>query len=72
MAMKIGALPYGQWTGCHSTPIDADAPPYGDRELTDKSNRLSYPFSVLLNRRGERFIDEARTSSSTPTPRRAA
>ena len=27
MALEIGALPHGQWTGCHSTAIDADAPP---------------------------------------------
>jgi tricarballylate dehydrogenase len=58
MAIDIGALPYGQWTGCHSTPIDANAPPYGDRQLTDKTNRLSYPFGVLVNARGRRFFDE--------------
>ena len=58
MAIEAGALPYGQWTGCHSTPIDAEAPPYGDRKLTDKTNRLSYPYGVLLNRRGARFFDE--------------
>jgi tricarballylate dehydrogenase len=58
MAIDIGALPYGQWTGCHSTPIDAGAPAYGDRKLTDKTNRLSYPFGVLVNARGRRFFDE--------------
>ena len=58
MAIDAGALPYGQWTGCHSTPIDAEAPPYGDRKLTDKTNRLSYPYGVLVNRRGLRFFDE--------------
>ncbi|MBI4610527.1 MAG: FAD-dependent tricarballylate dehydrogenase TcuA [Candidatus Rokubacteria bacterium] len=58
MALDIGALPHGQWTGCHSTPIDAGAPPYGDRALTDKTNRLSYPFGVLVNVRGQRFVDE--------------
>src|SRR2546427_5977063 len=58
MAMALGALPHGQWTGCHSTPIDADAPPFGDRKLTDKTNRLSYPFGVLVNTRGRRFFDE--------------
>jgi len=58
MAIDVGALPYGQWTGCHSTPIDAGAPPYGDRKLTDKTNRLSYPFGVLVNTRGRRFFDE--------------
>ena len=58
MAIEIGALPHGQWTGCHSTPIDADAPPHGDRKLTDKTNRLSYPYGVLVNARGRRFFDE--------------
>ena len=58
MAMDLGALPHGQWTGCHSTPIDAEAPPHGDRKLTDKTNRLSYPFGVLVNAQGRRFFDE--------------
>jgi tricarballylate dehydrogenase len=58
MALELGALAHGQWTGCHATPIDADAPPYGDRKLTDKTNRLSYPYGVLVNARGARFVDE--------------
>jgi len=58
MAIEIGALPHGQWTGCHSTPIDAGAPPHGDRKLTDKTNRLSYPYGVLVNAPGRRFFDE--------------
>jgi tricarballylate dehydrogenase len=58
MAFEAHALPHGQFTGCHSTPIDADAPPYGDRKLTDKTNRLSYPYGVMLNREGRRFADE--------------
>jgi len=58
MAMEIGAMPWGQWSGCHATPIDAGAPPYGDRELTDKTNRLSYVYGVMLNRLGLRFVDE--------------
>jgi tricarballylate dehydrogenase len=58
MALEIGALPHGQWTGCHSTPIDADSPPHGDRKLTDKTNRLSYPWGVMVNLEGKRFVDE--------------
>jgi len=58
MAIDLGALAHGQWTACHSTPIDADAPPFGDRKLTDKSNRLSYPLGVMINRTGKRFADE--------------
>ena len=58
IALEIGALPCGQWTGCHSTPIDAQAPAHGDRTLTDKTNRLSYPFGVLVDVHGRRFFDE--------------
>jgi tricarballylate dehydrogenase len=58
MAIEIGALPWGQWAGCHATPIDAEAPAFGDRQLTDKTNRLSYLYGVMINRLGERFVDE--------------
>jgi tricarballylate dehydrogenase len=30
----------------------------GDLHLTDKTNRLSYPYSVMVNAEGRRFIDE--------------
>ncbi len=62
-ALSIGAQSYGEWAGCHATPIDADAPIYGDLRLTDKTNRLSYPFSVMVNLDGERFVDEGEDSN---------
>jgi tricarballylate dehydrogenase len=58
MALAAGALPWGQWSGCHATPINADAPNFGQRDLTDKTNRLSYPYGVMINRLGLRFCDE--------------
>jgi tricarballylate dehydrogenase len=58
MALAIGAMPWGQWSGCHATPINAAAPAFGDRKLTDKTNRLSYLYGVMLNRFGQRFVDE--------------
>jgi len=58
MAMSIGAMPWGQWSGCHATPISADWGDFAPRELTDRSNRLSYPFGVMLNLKGRRFVDE--------------
>ncbi len=57
-ALAVGAQSYGEWSGCHATPIDADAPTYGELRLTDRTNRLSYPFSVMVNLDGERFTDE--------------
>jgi len=58
MAMDIGAEQAGQWDGCHSTPISADWGDFAPRELTDKSNRLSYLYGVMVNRQGHRFLDE--------------
>ena len=58
MAMAIGAMPWGQWSGCHATPISADWGEFAPRELTDRSNRLSYLYGVMINRKGRRFLDE--------------
>ena len=58
MALDIGAKPVGHWQGCHSTPIDANAAPVGDLRLTDRTNRLSYPYAIMVNRLGKRFADE--------------
>jgi tricarballylate dehydrogenase len=58
-ALDAGAQPTGHWGGCHASPLDADAPDVGDLKLTDKLSRYSYPYSVMVNVNGERFIDEA-------------
>ena len=58
IALAAGALPWGQWSGRHSTPISNEWPDFADRKLTDKSNRLSYTYGVLINRLGRRFVDE--------------
>ena len=58
MALDLGAMPWGHWGGCHATPIIAEAPDYGKREMTDRTNRLSYHYGVMLNVEGRRWIDE--------------
>jgi tricarballylate dehydrogenase len=58
-ALDAGAAPSGHWGGAHASPLDADAPPVGQLSMTDKLSRYSYPYCVLLNREGERFVDEA-------------
>ena len=58
LALELGARAVGHWQGCHATPIDGDAPAVGDLRLTDRTNRLSYPLSVMVNADAERFIDE--------------
>ncbi len=56
--LTIGGKPAGHWGGCHASPIDLNAPEVGDLSLTDKMSRYSYPYGILVNQRGERFIDE--------------
>jgi tricarballylate dehydrogenase len=58
MALDMGAMPWGHWGGCHATPIVSEAPDYGKREMTDKTNRLSYLYGVMINVEGKRWIDE--------------
>ena len=57
-ALDAGAQSYGHWGGCHASPLDADAPPVGDLRLTDKLSRYSYPYAILVNVDGQRFVDE--------------
>jgi tricarballylate dehydrogenase len=56
MATDIGASPFGHWSGCHASVIDAEAPAV--EAATDESTRYSYPYSIMVNTNGERFIDE--------------
>jgi tricarballylate dehydrogenase len=58
MALAIGAMPWGQWSGCHATPISADWGDFAPRKFTDRSNRLSYHYGLMINRTGRRFVDE--------------
>ncbi len=57
-ALRRGAQPYGNWSGCHAIQWDRDAPATGDLELTNRFSRQSYPVGIVVNLDGERFIDE--------------
>ena len=58
MALEIGARPFGNWSGCHSVAWDISAPPYGDRAVLDNFQKHSYPWGIMVNLLGERFVDE--------------
>ena len=58
MALEIGAQSYGQWSGCHSVAWERYAPDFGDVELPHSSYRHSYPFGIMVNADGRRFVDE--------------
>lgn len=58
MALEIGAQPYGHWSGCHATAWERNATDFGDLEHTPHFQRNSYPLGIVVNARGERFLDE--------------
>jgi tricarballylate dehydrogenase len=58
MALDIGAAPYGNWSGCHAVAWDRNAPEFGDLAVGDLFQKHSYPLGIVLNARGERFLDE--------------
>lgn len=58
MALRIGAQAYGHWGGRHAVAWDAEAPATGDRHVTNQYTRGGYPFGIVVNSDGERFLDE--------------
>ena len=58
MALDIGAQPWGHWSGCHSVQWDYNAPWHGDRKVGDNFQKHSYPLGIIVNIRGQRFVDE--------------
>jgi tricarballylate dehydrogenase len=58
MALDIGAQSYGQWSGCHSVAWERYAPDFGDPNEPHAGYRHSYPFSIMVNAEGKRFLDE--------------
>lgn len=58
MALAIGAMPTGHWSGCHATEWDMNAPPFGDLTVGDSFQKHQYPFCIYINANGERFVDE--------------
>ena len=58
MALEIGAQSFGHWSGCHAVAWDLNAPSNGDRNIADLFQKHSYPFGIIVNIDGIRFVDE--------------
>jgi tricarballylate dehydrogenase len=58
MALEVGATPCGNWSGCHAVGWDRNAPAFGDLAVGDGFQKHSYPFGIMLNAHGQRFVDE--------------
>lgn len=58
MALDIGASPFGNWSGCHAVGWDYNAPEFGDLSVGDNFQKHSYPWGIMVNATGRRFVDE--------------
>jgi tricarballylate dehydrogenase len=58
MALDAGAMSWGNWSGAHAVGWDLNAPAFGDLTVGDGFQKHSYPFGIIVNSRGERFVDE--------------
>src|SRR6266404_5086678 len=58
MALDIGAAPAGNWSGAHACAWDINAPPFGDLVIGDRYQKHGYPFGIVVNAAGKRFLDE--------------
>lgn len=60
-ALAAGAARHGDWSTCHSVAWDAWHPGNeSNRALTNQLTRGGYPLGIVVNNRGERFLDEGR------------
>jgi tricarballylate dehydrogenase len=58
MALDAGAMPWGNWSGGHAVSWELNAPPFGDLKVGDAFQKHSYPWGIMVNATGRRFVDE--------------
>jgi len=58
MALAIGASSFGNWSGGHAVQWDYNAPEFGDLSVGDNFQKHSYPWGIMVNAFGRRFVDE--------------
>jgi tricarballylate dehydrogenase len=57
-SLAAGAQACGHWGGCHASPQDISSPLTGNLEKTKIAPRYSYPYGIMVNMDGQRFVDE--------------
>lgn len=55
MAMKIGARGAGQFDSFHAEPVDP-------RSKREEAAVMTFPYAILVDKNGQRFVDEGRTT----------
>jgi hypothetical protein len=55
----VSAKQARNWSGCHSTCWDANAPANSsDHKIPNEFTKSGYPLGLTINNAGERFVDE--------------
>ena len=57
MAMDVGAVAHGNWSGCHAVFYDVNAPQMGDLSRLNQQKNY-FHLGVVVNIEGQRFVDE--------------
>jgi tricarballylate dehydrogenase len=60
MAIQADAQLVGHWGGCHASIVSEDSPMI--EAASAGSERYSYPYCMMVNREGKRFLDEGEDS----------
>lgn len=55
LALNLGAKPAGQYDAFHAEPVDP-------RSKREEAAVMAYPYGILVNKNGERFVDEGSTT----------
>ncbi len=58
MTLDAGAQACGHWSGCHAVGWERYATDYGEVALRTSFQRHSYPYGLMINQDGKRFVDE--------------
>jgi tricarballylate dehydrogenase len=58
MAMDAGAQSCGHWSGCHAVQWERYSTDFGEVALRTAFQRHSYPYGLMINLEGKRFVDE--------------
>ncbi|KAF2158672.1 hypothetical protein M409DRAFT_71525 [Zasmidium cellare ATCC 36951] len=63
-SIAAGAQAQGHWGGYHCAPLDINTPKVGNFESLDAWERYAFPYCIMVNTAGQRFVDEGEDETS--------
>ncbi|KAK4505802.1 hypothetical protein PRZ48_003767 [Zasmidium cellare] len=62
--LAAGAQAQGHWGGYHCAPLDINTPKVGNFDSLDAWERYAFPYCIMVNSNGQRFVDEGEDETS--------